>query len=135
MSKKIDFGEDEVFIKNYQELKSSRKMGELYNCSKKTILNHAKKIKFDVNKIPRNFKLNEEDKERIKSLYNEKTSNELAKEYNVSRGMITKIWYDSKLIGKEISNNISEIDMTGQKIGKWTVLFKTNKRNTGGVIY
>ena len=135
MSKKIDFGEDEVFIKNYQELKSSRKMGELYNCSKKTILNHAKKIKFDVNKIPRNFKLNEEDKERIKSLYNEKTSNELAKEYNVSRGMITKIWYDSKLIGKEISNNTSEIDMTGQKIGKWTVLFKTNKRNTGGVIY
>ena len=43
MSKKNDFGEDEVFIKNYQELKSSRKMGELYNCSKKTILNHAKK--------------------------------------------------------------------------------------------
>lgn len=32
--------------------------------------------------------------------YNFKTSVELAKEYNVSRGQITKLWHDNNLIGK-----------------------------------
>ena len=43
----IDFGKNEDFIKNYQLLKSSRKMAELYHCDKKTILSHAKKIGYD----------------------------------------------------------------------------------------
>ena len=47
--KAIDFGKDEDFINNYNNLKSSRKMAELYNCNKTSILNHAKKINYDVN--------------------------------------------------------------------------------------
>lgn len=43
----IDFGSDEEFIENYKKLKSSRKMGELYNCDKKSITTHAKKIGYD----------------------------------------------------------------------------------------
>ena len=42
MPKKIDFGSDENFIKNYEQLKSSRKMAELYHCNKTSILNHVK---------------------------------------------------------------------------------------------
>ena len=30
----INWGTDEEFIKKYEELKSSRKMGEFYNCYK-----------------------------------------------------------------------------------------------------
>ena len=40
----IEWGTDESFIENYMELKSSRKMGELYNCDKTSVLNHAKKL-------------------------------------------------------------------------------------------
>lgn len=47
--KPINFGTDEDFINNYNNLKSSRKMAELYNCSKTAILNHVKKIHYDVN--------------------------------------------------------------------------------------
>ena len=32
----IDFGSNEDFINNYNVLKSSRKMGELYDCNKAT---------------------------------------------------------------------------------------------------
>ena len=39
----INFGDDATFIANYEKLKSSRKMGELYGCDKKTITTHAKK--------------------------------------------------------------------------------------------
>ena len=45
-----DFGSNEIFIENYERLKSSRKMGELYGCDKKTITNHAKKIGYDYSK-------------------------------------------------------------------------------------
>lgn len=64
MAKQIDWGEDEIFIKNYQKLKSSRKMGELYNCDKSSVLNHAKKIGFDVQSV-QTYKLSKEDKENI----------------------------------------------------------------------
>lgn len=133
--KKINFGPDEEFIKKYQELKSSRKMAEFYNCNKTTILNHAKKIAFNPNSVKREYKLSESDKKRILSLYYEKTSTELAEEYNVSRGMITKLWYDANLSGKTFQPKTKEIDLTGQHFGKWTVLYKTKKRNLGGVIY
>ena len=113
MSKKINWGSDEDFIKNYQELKSSRKMGKLYNCDKSSVLNHAKKIGFDV-KTVQNYKLSEEDKQNIIEQYQLKTSNELAKEYNVSRGMITKLWYDANLKGKTVKNpKTVEVDITG----------------------
>ena len=43
----INFGDDKIFIENYERLKSSRKMGELYHCDKKSITTHAKKIGYD----------------------------------------------------------------------------------------
>lgn len=50
--------------------------------------------------------------------------------------MITKIWYDAKLKGKERKQTATRmIDLTNQKFGKWTVLYKTEKRNTAGIIY
>ena len=132
---KTNFGSNEEFIANYKKLKSSRKMGELYNCSKTAVLNHAKAINFDVKTVQK-YKLSEKDKKEILAAYNQKTSTELAEKYNVSRGMITNLWYKNNLSGKEtIIKKTSEIDMTGQKIGKWTVLYKTEKRNAGGVIY
>ena len=135
MAKQINWGSDNEFIKNYQELKSSRKMGELYHCDKTSVLNHAKKIGFDVKSV-QSYKLSQEDKENIIKQYQTKTSNELAKEYNVTRGMITKIWYDANLKGKITKDpKTTEIDITGQRFGKWTVLYKTEKRNAGGCIY
>ena len=135
MGKTINWGSDESFIQNYKELKSSRKMGELYKCDKSSILNHAKKIGFDTKSV-QEYKLTQKDKEYIIQMYNEKTSSELAKELNVSRGMITKVWYDANLHGKIVSNpKTSEVDITGQRFGKWIVLYKTEKRNAGGCIY
>lgn len=126
--------EDE-FIKSYNELKSAEKMGEKYNCSSTAILNYAKKIHYDVNSN-KNYKLTKEQKEEIIKSYNSKTSNELSKIYNVSRGMITKLWYDAGLSGKEVLNSVTtEKDITGQKFGLWTVMYKTNKRNSAGIIY
>lgn len=135
MAKKINFGSDEEFIKNYENLKSSRKMAELYNCNKTSILNHAKKINYDVSSNKK-YKLSSEDKEYIKQNYNNMTSTQLAQKFKVSRGMITKIWYDANLSGKKHVNLDSQaIDITGKTFGKWTVLYKTDKRNAGGVIY
>ena len=45
--KAINFGSPEEFIKNYEQLKSSRKMGELYGCDHGTILAYAKKIGYN----------------------------------------------------------------------------------------
>ena len=45
--RQINFGNKEEFIKKYNELKSSRKMAEYYNCSKGAILNYAKRIGYD----------------------------------------------------------------------------------------
>lgn len=45
--KKTDLWSKEEFIKNYKELKSSRKMAQLYNCSRKIITNYAKEIGYD----------------------------------------------------------------------------------------
>ena len=46
----VNFGSDAEFIQNYERLKSSRKMGELYHCDKKTVTTHAKKIGYDFSK-------------------------------------------------------------------------------------
>ena len=131
----IEWGTDESFIENYMELKSSRKMGELYNCDKTSVLNHAKKIGFNPNNINREYKLSPEDKQEIIKSYNEKTSSELAEQFNVSRGMITKVWYDANLKGKKVNNITTTIDLTNQIFGKLTVLYKTEKRASNGSIY
>lgn len=46
-------------------------------------------------------RLTPEDKKEILEAYFTETSTSLAKKYNVSRGMITKLWYDAGLRGKE----------------------------------
>ena len=132
MAAKINFGSDEEFIKNYKELKSSRKMAELYGCSKNPILKHAKDIGFDINSV-QTPKLSEEDKKRIISLYNEKTSTELAAEYNVSRGMITKLWYDAGLKGKEVIRT-PKYDLTNQRFTRLVALYPTEERDASGNI-
>ena len=101
MKKKIDWGSDNEFIAKYTELKSSRKMAQVYKCDKQSVLAHAKSIGFNVNNLDRQYKLSTADKANIINSYNTKSSNELAAEYNVSRGMITKLWYDAQLNGKE----------------------------------
>lgn len=130
----INWGTDEEFIKKYEELKSSRKMGEFYNCDKTSVLNHAKKIGYDT-KSNKQYKLSEADKQIILQNYNIKTSVQLAKEFKVSRGMITKIWYDNNLIGKEIKSHITGNDLTNKTFGKWTVIEKTDKRASNGGVY
>lgn len=133
--KKITILTKEQFIAEYNNLKSAQKMGEKYGCSATAVLNYAKRLDYDVNSN-KEYKLTDEDKEYILNNYYIKTSTELAQFFNVSRGMITKIWYDAGLIGK-INNNTqtTEKDITGQHFGKWTVLYKTTKRNTAGIIY
>ena len=134
MAKRIEWGPDEDFIKKYEELKSSRKMGEYYGCNKTSVLNHAKKIGYNVNSN-KSYKLSEKDKEDIILAYYTMSSSELAKKYNVSRGMITKLWYDANLKGKQFINQTTTIDLTGQIFGKWTVLEKAKKRSSNGGIY
>lgn len=73
-------------------------MAQKYGCDKGTILKYAKEIGY---KNQLTGKLNENQKKEILTQYNFKTSVELAKEYNVSRGQITKLWYDHNLIGKD----------------------------------
>ena len=63
------------------------------------------------------------------------TSNELAKKYHVSRGMITKVWYDANLKGKEINTtNYSKDDLKGKKINNLTVIEKTDERSASGCV-
>ena len=93
-------------------------MGEYYQCNKTSVLNHAKAIGYDVNSN-KNYKLSEKDKKEILMAYNKSTSTELAKKYNVSRGMITKLWYDNHLSGKEnTKTTTTEINLIGQVFGK-----------------
>lgn len=42
--------EEKEFVKNYDNLKSSRKMAELYSCDRKTITAYARKIGYDYTK-------------------------------------------------------------------------------------
>lgn len=123
------------FIKKYNELKSSSKMGMFYKCSPTTILNYANKINYNPN-LNKIYKLSLKDKQYIIDSYQLKTSTELAKQFGVSRGMITKIWYDNNLLGK-INKDIrtTEINLLNQKFGKWTVLEKTAERTADGGIY
>ena len=96
-NKKYIFDKDE-FVNNYNKLRSSRKMAKLYGCDKGIILKFAKEIGY---KNEQTGMLSISQKEEIISQYNNKTSSELAEEYGVSRGQITKIWYDNNLIGKD----------------------------------
>lgn len=125
----------EDFIQKYQELRNTEKMAKYYECSEVAIRNYAKKIEFDIESI-KEYKLSKEDKEFIINAYDSMTSNELAEKFQVSRGMITKIWYDNNLKGKIVDNpKTTEIDIIGQTFDYWRVLSKSDKRNAGGSIY
>ena len=125
----------EKFIELYYQLKSAKKMAEYIGCSSTTILNQAKLYDFDVSLV-QEYKLTEQDKEKIIQQYYIKTSTELAQEYNVSRGMITKLWYDNGLKGKERDlSNIDKISMAGKQVNEWLVIKETTKRNSSGIIY
>jgi len=125
----------EDFINKYKEFKNTEKMSQYYGCSTTAIRNYANKIGFDINTI-KDYKLSKEDKEFIINAYDSSTSTELAKKFSVSRGMVTKLWYDNNLIGKTMENfNTTEKDIVGQKFGYWRVISKSDKRGTGGCIY
>ena len=89
-------------------------MSELYSCSSTAILNYAHSIGYDVN-FNKKYKLSENDKREIINAYQTNiTSTELAEKYQVSRGMITKIWYDANLTGKENKGGENAaLDLTG----------------------
>lgn len=87
----------EEFIKNYNKVKSSRKMAKLYNCSKNTILKYAKQIGY-INNYSK--KLKPEEKQFVISNYEKMTSGKLAENFNVSRSLILKIWDEAGLKGK-----------------------------------
>ncbi len=89
--------EKEEFIKKYDELKSSVRMAEFYNCCDKTILNYAKKIGY-INYYRAH--LSDKDKDEIVSQYYTSNSRSLAEKYNCSTGLIKKIWRESGCLGK-----------------------------------
>ena len=64
-------------------------MAKLYNCDKKSILKHAKEIGYVCK--TRTYKLSEQDKKEIIEKYDIESSAKLSEQYNVSRGMITKL--------------------------------------------
>ncbi|MCM1219537.1 MAG: hypothetical protein NC548_34080 [Lachnospiraceae bacterium] len=78
-------------------------MAKIYGVSAISIRRHAKKIGYDFTKVTKKEpKLSSQDKQEILEAYNSQTtSTELAKKYGVARGMITKLWYDHDLKGKE----------------------------------
>lgn len=123
----------EKFEEIYNELKSADKVGQYFGCSGTAILNHAKKIGYDVNSC-KEYKLTEQDKQDIIASYETVSSNKLAEKYNVSRGMITKVWSDAGLVGKTITQDVTFIDLTGKKFGKWQVLYKSGTRSANGNI-
>ena len=132
MSIIINFGPDEEFIKNYDELKSSRKMGELYGCSKSAILRHAKAINYDSNKNHPS-KLTLEQKQDIIDSYEDTNSVELAEKYGVSKSLITKIWRESGKHGKSPTVRIKD-DLTGRRFCRIVVLKPTDERTAGGCV-
>lgn len=120
-------------------------MAVFYNTTKDAILKYARKIGYD-NKHFQDGKLTKEDKENICLLYNEYDSQTLADKYGVSRGVITKIWYDNNLKGKEVHkyhinyhyfNNIDTKDKAyflGWLASDGNVYKRTNKPNTKSII-
>lgn len=124
----INFGDDKTFIENYERLKSSRKMGELYHCDKKSVTAHAKKIGYD-------FNGNKEIKitvspDELKRLYDELGScSKVAEKFNCSdtavRNALTKAGYSlenkqaklAKVSDSEFIKTYEELK-SSEKVGK-----------------
>lgn len=129
MNKKIDWGKDEDFISNYFDLKSSRKMSELYHCSKTSILRHAKEIGFDIKNLPREHQLLEKDKQDIIHSYGIFSATDLAKKYGVSNATINKIWRKQNL---DTNIRFPKCDLTGQTFFRLKVISLTEHRDKNG---
>lgn len=131
---KLKYIDNDTFIEIYNSLKSAQAVADYFNCSATAVTNHAHSIGYN-HLDSKNYKLSEEDKQEIVNSYENFTSNELAQKFNVSRGMITKLWYDNNKIGKEkVFTKTTEIDLTGQTFHKWTVLSKSDQRSANGNI-
>ena len=129
MKKRIIWDDDESFIQKYLTLKSSRKMAEIYNCTKDSIIRHCNDIGFDYTTVSHN-QLSEDDKRNILLDYNIKTSSQLAKEYNVSRGVITSIWFSNKLKGKPKDKSNMGNNLIGMTFGYLTVVDYSERRTS-----
>lgn len=88
----------EQFIKDYDELKSSRKMATKYGVSHKTILSFAKKVGYQP--INHRLVLTDKDKEYLRQQYDQKSATELSRELNVPVKTITGFWHREGLHGK-----------------------------------
>lgn len=88
----------EQFIKDYDELKSSRKMAIKYNVSHKTILSFAKHIGYKATN--RRLVLTDEMKHYLITQYSYKSATELSKELNISTDTISTFWHREGLRGK-----------------------------------
>ena len=85
------------FIKNYDELKSASKMGELYNVSQDIIRLYAKHIGY-VNHY--RFEATAEQIQYIIDNYYLKPSKDIADEIGCSKSFVKKIWRVNGLSGK-----------------------------------
>lgn len=84
------------FIAKFDELRSSRKMGQYYECDKATIIRYAKEIGYDYTSKPL---LNKEQIKEIESLYGTISAKQLAEKYGISKSRISQIWMKAGLNG------------------------------------
>lgn len=131
---KLKYINDNDFINIYNELGSAQSVGKYFNCSATAVTNHAHKIGYN-HLDSKHYKLSEEDKKIILDSYDNYSSSELAERFNVSRGIITKLWYDNNKSGKEtVYAKTTEIDIQEKTFGFWTVLAKSDERSANGNI-
>lgn len=92
----------ELFIEQFEKLKSVKEMSIYWGVDRATIRSYSKKIDYSYRTlIPQhNFKMTDESLEYIRSQYYTKSALELSKEFNVSKSYIIKVWRDSELRGK-----------------------------------
>ena len=122
----LDFGNDQDFIKNYEQLKSSRKMAKLYNCSRKSITNHASKIGYDYSKN-KERKISLISPEKVYELYLQLESLEkVGKQYNCSGTSVGNYLKQAGYSIKNAKQKLSEIP-TEEFIEKYNELKSAEK--------
>ena len=132
-TRKLDKVNPKDFVEDYLYFKNTAEMANKYQCSTTSIQQYAKKIGFNIEEH-KEYKLTDEQKREIlNAYYSTETSVDLAIKYNVSRGMITKLWYDHNLKGKSIKYDYQR-DLTNQRFGKLIALNPTKKRSCNGSV-
>lgn len=105
--KKIFNPNVDEFIKLYDEYNSSRKLARIYGFDRVTILNFARKIGYD-NSIE--LKFNDEEVKYICSMYYKTSAEKLSEKLNCSGSLISKIWSENGLTGKDNRTFYSNFD-------------------------